>query len=42
MFRKKKNTCCWYSPFLFTVRKISNRGTPAAAVASCLKEKDKK
>ena len=35
-----KDTCCLYSPFLFTVRKISNKGTPTDAVASCLKEKN--
>lgn len=35
--RDYKDTCCLYSPFLFAVTNISNNGTPAAAVASCLK-----
>lgn len=36
----KEGTFCLYSPFLLTVRKISNSGIPAVAVASCLENKD--
>jgi len=37
MEQLRRDTCDLNSPFLFFVRKNSNRGTPAAEVASCLK-----
>ena len=36
--QSRRDTCDLNSPFLSIVRKNSNRGTPAADVASCLEK----